>query len=73
MPGNALNGLLQSLAGMPGGRHLTEVQESVRFEVDAIREATEQIKRLQGTGQLVINYADGKPSGLAEWKPSQRK
>lgn len=31
----------------------------------------DQIKRLQGTGQLVINYADGKPSGLAVWKASK--
>lgn len=70
MPVKGLNGLLQSLAGMPGARHVTETQESVRFEVAAIREATDQIRRLQGTGQLIINYADGKANGLAEWRPS---
>ena len=63
---NALNGLLRSLAGMPGAR--TQTQESVRFEVAGIKEAMESIKRLQGTGQLVINFHDGKPNGLAEWK-----
>jgi hypothetical protein len=56
---------------MPGAR--SETHESVRFTAASIGEAIEQIKRLQGTGQLVINYADGKPSGLAEWKPSQRQ
>ena len=64
-----LNGLLRSLAGMPGGH--SEIRETVRFEVRSIQEAMEQIKRLQGTGQLVINYSDGKPSGLAEWKSSK--
>lgn len=38
-----------------------------------MREAMDQIKRLQGTGQLVINYADGKPSGFAQWKPATGK
>lgn len=63
---NALDGLLRTLAGMPGAR--AERQESVRFEVDGIKEAMESIKRLQGTGQLTINFADGKPNGMAEWK-----
>ena len=54
---------------MPGGKHVSETRESVRFQVATLREAAEQIKRLQGTGQLVINYANGRPSGLAEWKP----
>ena len=62
----ALNGLLRSLAGMPGAR--SETHESVRFEVAGIREAMENIKRLQGTGQLTINFHSGKPNGLAEWK-----
>jgi hypothetical protein len=61
-----LNGLLRTLAGIPGAR--TETQESVRFEVHGIQEAMEQIRRLQGTGQLTINFADGKPNGMAEWK-----
>jgi len=65
-----LNGLLRTLAGIPGAR--SETQESVRFEVDSIKEAMESIKRLQGTGQLTIHYANGKASGLAEWK-TQRK
>lgn len=51
---------------MPGAR--TEIQESVRFEVDSIKEAMDSIKRLQGTGRLTIHFADGKPNGLAEWK-----
>ena len=55
---------------MPGAR--TETHESVRFEVDSIRQAMDQIKRLQGTGQLTIHFADGKPNGMAEWKTSQR-
>lgn len=65
-----LNGLLRSLAGMPGAR--AETHESVRFEVDGINEAMENIKRLQGTGALTIHFHDGKPNGLAEWKTSQR-
>ena len=67
---NELNGLLRTLAGIPGAR--SETHESVRFEVDSIREAMDQIKRLQGTGQLTIHFADGKPNGFAEWK-TQRK
>ena len=59
------------LAGLPGAR--SQTQASVRFEVNGISDAMNHIKRLQGTGQLVINYADGKPNGLAEWKPAQRK
>ena len=66
---DALNGLLRSLAGMPGARSKTH--ESVRFEVEGIREAMDQIKRLQGTGQLTIHFADGKPNGMAEWKTSR--
>jgi hypothetical protein len=62
----ALNGLLRSLAGMPGAR--SETHEVLRFEVGGIREAMENIKRLQGTGQLTINFHSGKPNGLAEWK-----
>lgn len=65
-----LNGLLRTLAGMPGAR--SQIHESVRFEVNGIRDAMDQIKRLQGTGQLTINFANGKASGLAEWK-TQRK
>lgn len=65
-----LNGLLRSLAGIPGAR--SETQESVRFEVRAIDDAMDSIKRLQGTGQLTINFHDGKPNGLAEWKSLQR-
>lgn len=67
---NNIDGLLSSLAGMPGARK--ETQQSVRFpaEEKAIREAIENIKRLQGTGQLRINFADGKPNGLVEWKIS---
>lgn len=65
-----LNGLLRELAGIPGAR--SETHESVRFEVSAIRDVMDQIKRLQGTGQLVINYTQGKPNGLAEWKSLQR-
>lgn len=68
---NAISGLLRTLAGMPGAR--TETQESVRFEVDGIREAMDQIKRLQGTGQLTINFADGKPNGMAEWKTKPKQ
>lgn len=64
----ALNGLLRSLAGMPGGR--AQTHQSVRFEVAAIQAAMDQIKRLQGTGQLTINFANGKANGLAEWKTS---
>ena len=63
---SALNGLLRTLAGMPGARSRT--QETVRFEVQSIQEAMESIKRLEGTGQLTINFADGKPNGMAEWK-----
>lgn len=66
MEKSALNGLLRTLAGMPGARK--ETQESVRFEVESIQQAMESIKRLQGTGQLTINFADGKPNGMAEWK-----
>lgn len=62
-----LNGLLRSLAGARA-----ETQESVRFEVRSIEEAMASIRRLQGTGQLVINYHNGKPNGLAEWKTLQR-
>jgi len=67
----APDGLLRTLAGIPGAR--SESQESVRFEVDSIREAMDSIKRLQGTGQLTIHYANGKPNGLAEWKTSRRE
>ena len=56
---------------MPGAR--SETHESVRFEVDGIRQAMDQIKRLQGTGQLTIHFADGKPNGMAEWKTSKRE
>lgn len=51
---------------MPGARTATE--ERVRFEVDSIKEAMDSIKKLQGTGQLTIHFADGKPNGMAEWK-----
>lgn len=66
-----LDGLLRSLAGIPGAR--TQRQESVRFEVQSIQEAMDSIRRLQGTGQLVINYANGKPNGLAEWKSNLQR
>lgn len=66
MPKSALDGLLRTLAGMPGAR--TARQESVHFEVDSIKEAMDSIKQLQGTGQLTINFANGKPNGMAEWK-----
>ena len=66
----AINGLLRSLAGMPGAR--SETQESVRFDAAGIGEAMENIKRLQGTGQLTIHFANGKMNGLAEWKTLQR-
>ena len=69
MPKNAID-VLRTLAGMPGAR--TETHESVRFDVDSVREAMEQIKRLQGTGQLTIHFANGKPNGLAEWKERPR-
>ena len=65
---DALNGLLRHLAGMPGARAHTE--ERVRFEVSSIQEAMENIKKLQGTGALTINFHNGKPNGLAEWKTS---
>ena len=65
-----LNGLLRSLAGMPGAR--AETHESVQFEVRAIQEAIENIKRLQGTGALTINFHNGRPNGLAQWKTSVR-
>lgn len=55
---------------MPGAR--AETQQSVRFEVRAINDAMDSIKRLQGTGQLTIHFADGKPNGLAEWKSLHR-
>jgi hypothetical protein len=61
-----LDGLLRSLAGLQGAR--AQTHQSVRFEVKAIEEAMESIKRLQGTGQLTIHFAQGKPNGLAEWK-----
>ena len=69
-PSADLNGLLAQLAGMPGAR--SQVQESVRFEVAGIREAMDQIKRLQGTGALTIHFSQGRPNGMAEWKSSQR-
>lgn len=65
---NALDGLLRSLAGMPGAR--AETQESVRFEAASIEQAMDSIHRLQGTGALTINFHSGKPNGLAEWKTS---
>lgn len=65
-----LNGLLRSLAGMPGAR--AETHESVRFEVTGIEDAMQSIRRLQGTGALTIHFHGGKPNGLAEWKTSQR-
>lgn len=65
-----LNGLLQSLAGMPGAH--TATHESVRFEVAGIQEAMESIKRLQGTGALTIHFSQGRPNGMAEWKTSER-
>lgn len=65
-----LDGLLRSLAGMPGAR--SETHESIRFQVQAVQEAMENIQRLQGTGALTIHFAEGKPNGLAEWKTSQR-
>lgn len=55
---------------MPGAR--TETHESVRFEVNSISDAMDQIKRLQGTGQLTIHFANGKPNGHAEWKAKQK-
>ena len=51
---------------MPGAR--TATQESVHFEVDSIKNAMDSIRQMQGTGQLTINFADGKPNGMAEWK-----
>lgn len=66
MQKRVLDGLLRSLAGMPGAR--PETHRTVRFEVDRVSEAMDQIKRLQGTGQLTIHYANGKASGLAEWR-----
>lgn len=63
---SALDGLLRTLAGMRGAR--TATHESVHFEVDSIKDAMESIRRLQGTGQLTINFANGKASGMAEWK-----
>lgn len=71
MQKSALNGLLQTLAGMRGAR--TATQESVRFEVNSIKDAMDSIRRLQGTGQLTINFADGKPNGMAEWKAALDK
>lgn len=71
MAGKDLNGLLRSLAGMPGAR--AQTHESVRFEVKGIEEAMESIRRLQGTGALTIHFAQGKPNGLAEWKSSLDK
>ena len=65
------NGLLRSLAGMPGSRART--QESIHFEVNSIQQAMERIKELQGTGALTINFHQGKPHGKAEWKTSLPK
>lgn len=65
------NGLLRTLADIPGAR--SETHERVRFQVDSIQQAMDQIKRLQGTGQLTINFHAGKPNGLAEWKSLQRE
>jgi hypothetical protein len=56
---------------MPGARAKT--QESVHFEVNSIQEAMEQIKNMQGTGALTINFHSGKPHGKAEWKTSLLK
>jgi hypothetical protein len=56
---------------MPGARTATE--ERVRFEVDSIKQAMDSIKRLQGTGQLTIHFADGKPNGMAEWRTRPRE
>jgi hypothetical protein len=70
VPKDPPEGLLSSLAGLPSARKQT--QETVRFEVAAISEAMAAIKQLQGTGQLTINFANGKPNGLAEWKTLQR-
>ena len=66
MPGNALNGLLQTLAGAK-----RETHESVRFEADKMREALEHIRRLQGTGALTIHFSNGKANGMVEWKTKQ--
>lgn len=66
MAGSEFDGLLRSLAGMPGSR--AQTHQSVRFEVKAIEEAMESIRKLQGTGQLTINFHAGKPNGLAEWR-----
>ena len=72
MAGKAdLNGLLRSLAGIPGAR--AQTHQSVRFEVKAIEEAMGRIKELQGTGALTIHFNNGKPNGLAEWKSSLDK
>ena len=62
----AINGLLRSLAGMPGAR--AETHFGVRFEVHSVEEAIKNIQRLQGTGQLTINFHSGRPNGLAEWR-----
>jgi hypothetical protein len=51
---------------MPGAR--SDMEKRVRFEVNGLETAMENIKRLQGTGQLTIHFAQGKPNGLAEWK-----
>jgi len=61
-----LQGLLSSLAGMPGARTVTE--ERVRFQVGAIEDAMRFIKQLQGTGALTIHFHSGKPHGEAQWK-----
>lgn len=66
-----LNGLLRSLAGMPGARE--EHQPSVRFDVSRIQEAMDHIKRLGGNGVLTVNFANGKATGYAQWRPSQSK
>ena len=70
MPRNGIDGVLRTLAGMPGAR--TETHESVRFDVGTIRDVMDQIRRLQGTGSLTINFANGKPNGLAKWEEKPR-
>jgi hypothetical protein len=59
-------GLLTTLAGMRGARARTE--QTVQFEVDAVASAMNTIRRLEGTGELTIHFANGKPNGLARWK-----
>lgn len=47
--------------------------EAVNFPVSTLADIVSEIRKLNGTGQLTINFHAGKPSGQAEFKRETTK